>query len=50
MLGGIGAVAVGAAGWMAAYTMYVALKDAKVHGDAKRAAQLEARKVSRKSR
>ena len=50
ILGGIGSIAVAAAGWMAAYTMYVALKEAKTHGDAKKAAQLEARKVARKSR
>jgi len=50
MVGGLGAVAVGVAGWMAAYTMYVALKEAKSHGDAKKAAQLEARKAARKAR
>ncbi|MAF64741.1 MAG: hypothetical protein CMJ84_03655 [Planctomycetes bacterium] len=46
----IGTVAVTAAGCMAAYTMIVAMKEAKVHGEAKRAAALEARKAAREAR
>lgn len=50
MLGGLGAVLVGIAGWMSAYTMYVAMKEAKAHGDAKKKAQSEARKAARAQR
>lgn len=50
MVGGLGAVLVGVAGWMSAYTMYVAMKEAKAHGDAKKAAQAEARKAAREQR
>lgn len=50
ILGGLGAVPVSGAGWMAAYTMYVALKEAKAHGEAKRAQQAEARKAARAAR
>ncbi|MFT7668211.1 MAG: hypothetical protein ACI8X5_000900 [Planctomycetota bacterium] len=47
ILGGVGAVLVGIAGWMAAYTMYVAMKEAVAHGDAKKKLQAEARKEAR---
>jgi|GEM_PF-1125393 len=50
ILGGLGAISVGGAGWMSAYTMYVAMKEAKAHGEAKRAAQAEARKAARAAR
>lgn len=50
ILGGLGAILVGAAGWMSAYTMYVAMKEAKAHGEAKKAAQAEARKAARAAR
>jgi hypothetical protein len=50
LAGGLGAVLVGIAGWMSAYTMYVAMKEAKAHGDAKKAAQVEARKTARTQR
>lgn len=50
ILAGLGAALVAIAGWMAAYTMYVALKEAKAHGEAKKAAALEARKAARATR
>ncbi|HJP03239.1 MAG TPA: hypothetical protein QF764_15865, partial [Planctomycetota bacterium] len=50
MLALVGTVAVTAAGCMAAYTMIVAMKEAKAHGEAKRAASLEARKAAREAR
>jgi hypothetical protein len=50
ILGAAGAILVTVAGSMAAYTMYVALKEAKRHGEAKKAAQVEARKAARVSR
>jgi len=46
----LGTLAVTAAGCMSAYTMFVALKEAKAHGEAKRATALEARKVAREAR
>ncbi|MDP6988102.1 MAG: hypothetical protein QF903_01320 [Planctomycetota bacterium] len=46
----IGTIAVTAAGCMAAYTMIVAMREAKAHGEAKRAAALEARKAAREAR
>lgn len=50
ILGGLGAILVGFAGSMAAYTMYVAIKEAKLHGEAKKAEQAEARKTARAAR
>ncbi len=50
ILGGLGAFAVSGAGWMAAYTMYTAIQEARVHGEAKKVAQAEARKAARKAR
>ncbi len=50
ILAGLGAALVAVAGWMAAYTMYVALKEAKAHGDRKKAEALEARKAARAAR
>ena len=50
LLAGGGAILVSVAGSMAAYTMYVALKEAKAHGEAKRAAKAEARKAARSTR
>lgn len=50
ILAGLGAALVAVAGWMAAYTMYVALKEAKEHGDRKKAEALEARKAARAAR
>ena len=50
ILGGLGAILVGFAGSMAAYTMYVAIKEAKLHGEAKKAEQAEARKAARAAR
>jgi hypothetical protein len=50
LLGGGGAILVSVAGSMAAYTMYVALKEAKAHGEAKRAAKADARKAARSTR
>lgn len=46
----LGTVPVTAAGALAMYTMYVALKQAKIEGDLKRQAQLEARKAARAAR
>lgn len=47
ILGAAGGVLVTLAGSMAAYTMYVAMKEAKAHGEAKKAAMAEARKAAR---
>jgi hypothetical protein len=44
-----GSITVAAGGCMAAYTMYESLKEAKRHGDEKRAQMLEARKAGRQS-
>lgn len=46
----LGTLPVTAAGAMAMYTMYVALKQAKIEGDRKRQAQIEARKAARAAR
>lgn len=46
-LGLVGTVVVAAGGLMAMYVMYVAMKQAKVEGDLKRAAAREARKAQR---
>ncbi|MEZ6017026.1 MAG: hypothetical protein R3F49_18055 [Planctomycetota bacterium] len=43
----VGSVTVAAGGFMAIYTMYASMKQAKVEGDLKRAAQREARKTER---
>ncbi len=43
----VGSSTVAAGGFMAIYTMYASMKQAKVEGDLKRAAQLEARKAAR---
>ncbi len=50
ILGGVGAILVGVAGWMSAYTLYVAMKEAKAHGDAKKKLAAEARKEAREQR
>ena len=46
----IGSLIVAAGGVMAMYTMYVSMKQAKIEGDLKRAAQREARKNERGKR
>jgi hypothetical protein len=46
----VGALAVTAAGGIACHTMYVAMKEAKLHGEAKRAAAQQARKAAREER
>lgn len=45
----VGSITVAAGGYMAIYTMYESMKQAKVEGDLKRAAQREARKSERAS-
>jgi len=47
---GLGALCVAIAGFMAVYTMYVAIKQAKVEGDLKKQAATEARKAAREAR
>jgi len=47
---GLGALCVAIAGFMAVYTMYVAIKQAKVEGDLKKQAATEARKSAREAR
>ena len=44
------ALGVSTGGFMAVYTLYAAMKQAKIEGEAKKAAALEARKAARKTR
>lgn len=46
----LGALGVAIAGFMAVYTMFVAIKQAKIEGDLKKQAQAEARKAAREAR
>ncbi|MFT5731524.1 MAG: hypothetical protein ACJAZN_000365 [Planctomycetota bacterium] len=50
VVGILGSLIVAAAGIMAMYTMYVTMRQAKVEGDIKRAAERERRKTERSSR
>jgi len=50
ILAAIGSLTVAAGGILAMYTMYVSMKQAKVEGDIKRAAERERRKAERESR
>lgn len=49
-LGAVGAALVALGGLIACHTMWVAMKEAKAHGEAKRAAAQEARRSARESR
>jgi hypothetical protein len=46
----LGSLGVAVAGFMAVYTMFVAIKQAKIEGDLKKQAAAEARKAARESR
>ena len=50
VVGLLGNLVVAVGGLMAIYTMYVAMKQAKIEGDLKKAAAREARKAQRASR
>ncbi|MEX1026268.1 MAG: hypothetical protein WD226_14435 [Planctomycetota bacterium] len=50
LMGVMGGLTVGVAGAMAAYTMYLSLRQAKAEGDAKKEAALEARRAARASK
>ncbi len=46
----VGAAGVCAGGFMAMWTMWLAMKEAKEQGERKKAAQIEARKAAREAR